>query len=61
MNKLSKKTAVLLAIGMFIISAAQIISHKYKQLPDLYSGLLAGVGIGLMILALMRSSVKHSH
>ncbi len=63
MNKINKKTAVLLAIGMFIISAAQIISHKYKTLPDLYSGILAGFGLGLMIVALTlgNKKIKHTH
>ncbi len=47
------KTSVLLPIGLLISSASQIVAHL-THLPDLVSGSLMGVGIGVMLLAIIR-------
>ena len=49
----NNKTSILLPIGLLISSASQIVSHL-THLPDFVSGSLMGVGIGVMLLALIR-------
>lgn len=51
-TELSKKSSLLIVSGLFIIAASQIYSHL-MVLNDMAKGLLAGVGIGLLTLALL--------
>lgn len=51
-TELSKKSSILIVSGLFIIAASQIYSHL-MVLNDMAKGLLAGVGIGLLTLALL--------
>lgn len=44
---------ILIAAGLFILSATQIITH-YSELPDFINGSLAGIGIGLMALSFIK-------
>ena len=52
-----RKSLQLIVIGLIIISASQIIGH-YLTIPDLVSGILMGVGIGLMIFSLLRQKLE---
>ncbi|WP_186280179.1 hypothetical protein [Fluviicola chungangensis] len=44
---------ILTILGLLVISTAQIVAH-YIQLPDFIFGAITGVGIGLMILAVIK-------
>ncbi len=56
-TELPKKSSLLIVSGLFIIAASQIYSHL-MVLNDLAKGLLAGIGIGLLILALLILKLK---
>lgn len=61
MKKTTKrKTLVLLSIGLFVIAASQIISH-YIELNDLIKGSSIGVGIGLLLTAIVFGKFKTVH
>lgn len=51
-TELPKKSSLLIVSGLFIIAASQIYAH-FLVLNDLTKGLLVGVGLGLLILALL--------
>lgn len=51
MKNKNNNTTKLIAAGSLTIAAAQII-NRFTDLSDTYHGLLTGVGVGLMILAL---------
>lgn len=51
------KKRIFLFIGLLISSFSQIASHFIKM-PDFVSGLLMGIGIGLMLLAFIRQKPK---
>ncbi len=50
---MSKKSRMVFLIGVFIIATFGIVSH-YTPVPDFYKGSLLGIGMGLMILALIK-------
>ncbi|NRR92235.1 hypothetical protein HSX10_11715 [Winogradskyella undariae] len=52
-----QKTLLLLCVGLFIIAASQIISY-YVQLTDFIKGSATGIGIGLLLTALIFSTSK---
>lgn len=56
-TELPKKASLLIVSGLFIIAASQIYSH-FLVLNDMAKGLLAGIGIGLLILALLILKLK---
>ena len=49
--------SIFLIIGLLIICISQIFSHFIKT-PDFISGLIMGVGIGVMLLACIRQNRK---
>ena len=58
MKTISRKNAlILLVIGIFVIAFSQIFP-RYVALPDLARGLLVGVGIGFLLLAVLLSKLK---
>lgn len=58
-SKLSRIQTLLLVIGLLMNSVTQIIMHYYN-LPDVVSGLLLGVGIGVILSALLWKKRKDS-
>lgn len=56
MSKLNKKRLIVLSIGLFVITAAQITGHFFPALPDVYKGAMVGLGIGMMLVAFMKRS-----
>lgn len=50
---------ILIAAGLFIMSATQIITH-YSELPELVKGTMAGIGIGLMALSFIKPTQKNT-
>lgn len=46
---------ILMAAGMFLISAATIIKH-YMPLPDFVYGFITGSAIGMLLIALIKLS-----
>jgi hypothetical protein len=61
MKRLSKRKALMLiSIGMFVMVFTQIFSH-YTELPDLTKGLFTGVGMGLLLLALITVNSNSAH
>lgn len=48
-----KQRIIFLVFGLLIISISQIASH-FTKMPDFVSGLLMGIGIGVMLLAFIR-------
>ncbi|QRM90367.1 hypothetical protein FG167_14345 [Lacinutrix sp. WUR7] len=58
MKKTTKRKALLLIpIGMFVIAASQVFSH-YFALPDFAKGSFVGIGIGLLIIALIYGNFR---
>ncbi|MDQ2864465.1 MAG: hypothetical protein M3R50_12635 [Bacteroidota bacterium] len=55
MNK--KLNMALISIGLFIISGTLLAQHLTKM-PDILTGLLMGMGIGVMLLALLRKKLR---
>ena len=47
------KTNLLLPIGLLISSASQVAIHL-THLPDIITGTLTGIGIGVMLLAFIK-------
>ena len=45
---------LLLPLGLLVGSAAQVVRH-YTAIPDLASGALLGIGIGLLLLSLLKA------
>ena len=54
---MKKWKSVLLSIGMFVIAISQIFSH-FVELPDLAKGLFMGIGIGMLLLAIIFGTIK---
>ena len=53
MQKLTRgKALILLSIGMFVIATSQVFSH-YFELADLAKGSFIGIGIGLLLSAMI--------
>lgn len=50
-----KRLNVLVTTGLLICSISQIVTH-YIKLPDFASGVLMGIGLGLMILSFIKPS-----
>jgi hypothetical protein len=48
-----KNRKILLISGLLTVSLAQVISHFFT-LPDFASGLLMGIGLGLLLLSLLK-------
>lgn len=58
MNGITKRKAlVLISIGMSIISFAQIIS-LYVEISDLTRGSFIGIGVGMLLVALIKGNFK---
>ena len=49
---INRKSVILMSSGMFIIAFSQIFSH-FVELPDLTKGLFFGIGIGMLLLAII--------
>ena len=57
-KKMKKRRNLQLIIsGLFIISTSQIVGH-YLTIPDFVSGILMGVGIGLMFFPLLHQKLR---
>lgn len=52
-----RKSLILLSSGMFVIAISQILSH-FVELPDLAKGLFIGIGIGMLLLAIIFGNRK---
>ncbi|MDN3665580.1 hypothetical protein ACFFU1_16505 [Algibacter miyuki] len=53
MKKITKKkTLILLSIGMFVIATSQIFS-QFMELSDFAKGSFMGIGLGLLLTALI--------
>jgi hypothetical protein len=52
MKKLHKKTATLMIAGLAFTSGTPALA-RYIQMSDLYQGVFTGLGIGLLLVALM--------
>ena len=58
MKKTTKrKSLILMSIGMFVIAVSQIFSH-FVEFPDLTKGLFFGIGIGMLLLAIIIGNFK---
>ncbi|MBU2929616.1 hypothetical protein [Winogradskyella psychrotolerans] len=58
MKKTTKrKTLILLSIGILIIATSQVCSY-YFALPDLARGSFMGIGVGLLLTALIFGNMK---
>lgn len=61
MTKITKrKSVILLAIGMFIITITQIFSH-YTHFSDGPKGTFTGIGIGVLLIALLAGKFKSAY
>nr|WP_309755717.1 hypothetical protein [Flavobacterium sp.] len=49
---INRKSVILMSSGMFIIAVSQIFSH-FVELPDFTKGLFFGIGIGMLLLAII--------
>ena len=49
--------SLFLFVGLMISVASQIAAH-FTKMPDFASGILTGIGIGIMLLALIRQKRK---
>ena len=49
---INRKSVILMSSGIFIIAVSQIFSH-FVELPDLTKGLFFGIGIGMLLLAII--------
>jgi len=47
------QTSIFLFVGLLTSSISQIASH-FTKMPDFVSGILMGIGIGIMLLAFIR-------
>jgi F0F1-type ATP synthase assembly protein I len=47
------RATVFLSIGLLIISATQVALH-FTKMPDFISGVLLGIGLGVMLLSFKR-------
>ncbi|MCZ4408806.1 hypothetical protein O3Q51_08305 [Cryomorphaceae bacterium 1068] len=56
-KQIKRKALILLAIGLLIIAASQVVSH-YIVLPDFANGVLIGTGVGLLLIALIFGSFR---
>jgi hypothetical protein len=54
-RKMNRKSRILLCIGLIITSSITLV-RDYIVLPDYLRGILASVGLGLMIWALKRTA-----
>jgi hypothetical protein len=52
MKKINRKSLIILAIGVFLLSATFVLRH-YFTINDFSDGILKGIGIGLMIYSLI--------
>jgi hypothetical protein len=52
-----RKSLILLSSGIFVIAISQIIS-RFVELPDLAKGLFIGIGIGMLLLAIIFGNRK---
>ena len=55
-----KQTSVLLFVGLLIMSLSIVIT-RYTHLPDFISGLITGIGIGIVILGFIRQRPNPSY
>ena len=49
---INRKSVILMSSGIFIIAVSQIFSH-FVELPDLTKGFFFGIGIGMLLLAII--------
>ncbi len=54
------KNLQLIVIGLLTISSSQVVEH-FLKMPDLVSGILMGIGIGIMILSLLRQKLRPNY
>ena len=54
---INRKSLILMSIGIFVIAVSQIFSH-FVKLPDLTKGLFFGIGIGMLLLAIIIGNFK---
>lgn len=52
-----KKTLILISIGIFVVATSQIFS-QLMELPDLAKGSFIGIGIGLLLTAMIFGNFK---
>lgn len=52
-----RNSLILLSSGMIVIAISQILSH-FVELPDLAKGLFIGIGIGMLLLAIIFGNRK---
>lgn len=52
-----KKSLLLLSIALLTVASVQILNH-YVTITDLTNGLMTGVGIGLLVMALATLKYK---
>jgi len=46
-----------ISIGLFIISGTVAVKHFF-EMPDILAGILMGIGIGVMLLALLQKKLR---
>ncbi|MDT0686179.1 hypothetical protein [Autumnicola psychrophila] len=52
-----RKSLILIALGMFVIAVSQFIT-RYTEIPDIAQGVLTGIGIGLLLTAILFGRFK---
>ena len=50
---INRKSVILMSSGIFIIAVSQIFFCHFVELPDLTKGLFFGIGIGMLLLAII--------
>jgi len=55
MNK--RKVQLLISIGILMVAISQIIWH-YLEIPDFLNGTLIGLGIGLLLFAIIKGNSR---
>ena len=58
MSKTKKRKAlILIPIGVFTIAIIQVLAH-FTEIPDFIRGAFTGIGIGLIVMALVVGKLK---
>ncbi|RYE26515.1 MAG: hypothetical protein EOP51_00160 [Sphingobacteriales bacterium] len=60
MKNLNRKNAIVMGIGLLMLSVAQIAAHYNPNMPDSYKGFFMGTGLGIMILGLIKNKPKRA-
>jgi len=53
-RKMSRSTQIFISLGLVFTSGTLILHDQFPSMPDLLRGLLEGLGLGLMIIGLIR-------